>query len=130
MVIFQAPNSKHFSWQTKKTNLQSFSDCRAQWSKESQWENDCSSLCTSVSVTTGCSIKNIGMSLKSNTSFGMTSSCTPRLLGIRWSNLLKLVPSQLKASLKAPMKLGVLEMSFVDMTTWESLGIGSVNVCR
>jgi hypothetical protein len=29
-----------FSHKTKKTNLQSFSDCRSGWSKEPQWEND------------------------------------------------------------------------------------------
>ena len=26
---------------TKKTNMQSFSDCRSRWSKEPQWEKDC-----------------------------------------------------------------------------------------
>jgi hypothetical protein len=34
------PISQNFSCKTKKTNLQSFSDCRSGWSKEPQWEND------------------------------------------------------------------------------------------
>ena len=42
--VLQAP--KYLKYQLvsqEKTNLQLFCDCRAWWSKEQQWENDCGS---------------------------------------------------------------------------------------
>jgi hypothetical protein len=38
-----SPEFQYYNRKTKKTNLQSFSDCRLRWSKEPQWENDCGS---------------------------------------------------------------------------------------
>ena len=37
------PEFQYCNRKTKKTNLQSFSDCRPGWSKEPQWENECGS---------------------------------------------------------------------------------------
>jgi hypothetical protein len=39
-VYYMPPEFQSFSRKTKKTILQSFSDCRSGWSKEPQWKID------------------------------------------------------------------------------------------
>lgn len=83
-----------------------------------------------------CSTKNNGTIPGSNTSFGLTSFCMPRSLGRGWlvwqvnnKVMLALMLIWQNPSSKVSTKLGVLGMSVVDLTIWESLGIGNVNVC-
>jgi hypothetical protein len=43
MVCYMPPRFQNCSRRTKKTSMQSFSDCILGWSKELQWENKCGS---------------------------------------------------------------------------------------